>query len=163
VCNSNIIGNSTAAVGTVPGILVSAGTSDFQITGNRFSRRGATSSHSIDIAISVGASANYIVSGNILDGYVTSPLLDGGTGVNAIVEGNIGIPLGLAYATVGASPYTYTAGHKPETLYIIGGTVSAVSTLGQTMFSSTDRTIPLQPNQAVTVTYSVAPALVSVR
>ncbi len=72
---------------------------------------------------------------------------------------NIGAVLGFYDITVGASPYTYTAGPAPETVYINGGTVSSVASGAHTLFGGTDKTVSLMPFQALTVTYSSAPAM----
>jgi hypothetical protein len=56
---------------------------------------------------------------------------------------------------------TYTNGSSPATLYVKGGTVSSIATGSgpTTLATSTDKAIPLAPNQAV-ITYSSAPTLV---
>jgi hypothetical protein len=74
-------------------------------------------------------------------------------------------PVGLSVITVGASPYTYTAGASPETVYIQGGTITEVSRGGAFIIANTTPpagqsiTVPLPPRGSVTVTYSVAPTM----
>ncbi len=61
--------------------------------------------------------------------------------------------------TVGASPFTYTAGSTREVAYIFGGTVSTVQKNGHTLAQSSPCTVPLDPGQGVTITYSVLPTV----
>jgi hypothetical protein len=65
---------------------------------------------------------------------------------------------GVSAVTVGASPWTYTnADHSIEALYIKGGTVSAVTKNSAAIFAQSNVSVLLNPGEAVTVTYSVAP------
>ena len=77
------------------------------------------------------------------------------------VRGNWGYnPVGISAITVTASPFTYQAGFTPETVYIVGGTVSNVTRSGSSLVSSShDYQIQLEPKQSVVVTYSVAPTM----
>ncbi len=82
------------------------------------------------------------------------------------ITGNIGWnPVGVSSVAVGASPFIYSAGPQPETLYIFGGTVSSLAVdsnsggafpLG-TGFNS--GTIHLGPNEAVKITHTGAPSV----
>jgi parallel beta-helix repeat protein len=96
------------------------------------------------------------VTGNLTAGISTA------SGANVI--GNTGYnPVDTTAITAGASPYIYTAGSSPETLYILGGTVSnirdTISTV--TLATATSDTLPvtidLAPNQSITITHTVAP------
>lgn len=91
-----------------------------------------------------------------------NPLLTTGNATIAagdlVVRGNTGYGnVGTAQVTVGASPWVYTAGHQPETLYLRGGTITTVVKGGQTILSGGVAAIPLLPGQTATVTYTVAP------
>jgi hypothetical protein len=68
-------------------------------------------------------------------------------------------PLGVAAISVGASPFTHTAGDTPEVIYIRGGTVSDVSKNSITIFAATNCTVHLGPGESVVVTYSVLPTM----
>jgi len=70
-------------------------------------------------------------------------------------------PVGPATISVSASPYTYTAGNTPETVYISGGTVSSVTKGGVTLASATGTQVQMQPGDAIVVTYSSAPTMVT--
>lgn len=72
-------------------------------------------------------------------------------------------PQGVAAITVTASPFTYTAGISPETVYIRGGTVSNITKSGTSLFVATNCTVGLGPNQSIVVTYSAAPTMVTDR
>lgn len=64
-------------------------------------------------------------------------------------------------ATVGGSPFTYTAPSAGHVL-VSGGTVSAISlTRGRTTIATgmTSGFVPVSAGDAVTVTYTVAPAV----
>jgi hypothetical protein len=79
-------------------------------------------------------------------------------------RGNVGYNnQGTAAISVGASPYTYTAGNTPEAVYISGGTVSNVSKNGNTIFAGSPATVWLDANEQLTVTYSVTPTMVKDR
>lgn len=78
----------------------------------------------------------------------------------AIVRNNPGYnPVGASAIPVTASPMTYTAGPSPETLYVKGGTVTAITKGGVSLAATTNQGIQLAPNQSVVITYSVAPTM----
>jgi hypothetical protein len=68
-------------------------------------------------------------------------------------------PRGPAAITVGASPFTYTAGNSDEEVYIYGGTVSSIVRGGVTLATSTNSRVFVPANGSVVVTYSVAPTM----
>lgn len=65
--------------------------------------------------------------------------------------------------SVGASPFTYTAGNTPENIYVTGGTISSITknSIGLSASVTGDITIPLLPGQSIIVTYAVAPTMVA--
>lgn len=103
---------------------------------------------------------NYYADNDVTNN-VTSNVFDGGgsggTGqTSAVYRHNPGYnPVGVSAVTVGASPWTYTAGNSPTTLYLSGGTVSGVTKGGVAL--PTSGAYALDPHDAVTVTYSAAP------
>ncbi len=104
--------------------------------------------------------ANNLISNNDLldDGYTIGVLSD--LGANNIILYNRGYnPVGVVAIIVGGSPFTHTAGASPETIYITGGTVSLIVKGAITLFTATEKTVELQPYQAVVVTYSVLPTM----
>ncbi len=123
---------------------------------------GKTTSNTILINNAGTVSGNE-VKDNILDPGATSPVISdpGGSASASIITGNTGFnPQGPSSITVGASPYTYTAGPSPEMVYIRGGTVSLIVKSGVTLFTSTEQSVRLEPNQSVVVTYSSAPTMI---
>jgi len=60
---------------------------------------------------------------------------------------------------VEASPFTHTAGNRPETVYIKGGTVTNITKDGRSIFTNTDKTIDLDPFHVIVTTYAVAPTI----
>lgn len=83
-------------------------------------------------------------------------------GSNNVVENNKGDAGrgGNAYITVGASPYTYTAGPRPEYVSIFGGTVSQIALSSVNVGFTSNRSVMLAPGQSVTVTYSSVPFMI---
>lgn len=70
-------------------------------------------------------------------------------------------PQGVAAITVTASPFTYTAGPTPEYVTIDGGTITTVVKNAITLYSFGGTAarcgVWLEPGEAVTITYTVAP------
>ena len=86
-------------------------------------------------------------------------LTDSSSGGNNRVMNVIGYnPVGVSSITPGASPYTYTAGTSPETVYVYGGTVSDITQGGVTLATSPAQ-FQLGPNESIVVTYTVAPTM----
>jgi hypothetical protein len=98
-------------------------------------------------------------------GIVAYNTLSGDTAPNMVGTGlrwygNKGLqPQGVASITVGASPFTYTAGVTPEAVYISGGTVSSVAKNSRTIFTASPATVYLEPREAIVVTYSALPVM----
>ena len=84
----------------------------------------------------------------------------GGVDVSGLkMERNLGYnPVGASVITPGASPYTYTAGCSPETVYVSGGTVSSI-TKGGLNFGLTSGPFNLEPGESIVVTYTVVPTM----
>jgi hypothetical protein len=151
---------------TSTGIRAANGTTDFVITGHRagtIAGRGANG----DYGIRVTAHANdrYVISGCNVIGNTAGGILDLGTGTNARVTDNLGYngTETAAGVAVGASPWSYTAGHTPETMYFAGGTLSEIRVDGALVQNTTAATIVLVPNQVMQVTYSSAPTVMRKR
>ena len=65
--------------------------------------------------------------------------------------------------SVGASPWTYTAGATPEAISVNGGTVAQISIQGVPLFTQTNQLFILQPNQSAVIIYSSAPTVRSLK
>ena len=112
------------------------------------------------IVVNAGTYDTYSIIGNTASGLTGEAIVDAGTSSTARVVSNIGYnPVGQSTFTAGTSPYTYTAGHSDETVYIRGGTVSSIVQGANTLFSSTDKSVHLGPNESVVITHSSAPIL----
>ena len=130
------------------------------IQGNVCRAGVATNKPRYAIGIDSYGKYNYIVNNDLYnDGFGSGVVNDGG--VENIFRNNRGYnPVGLASITVGASPFTYTAGGSPETVYISGGTVSDISKGGTTIFTDTGHSIELEPHESIVITYSAAPTMI---
>jgi Pectate lyase superfamily protein len=163
ITDSAIHNNSVVGSGTANGITVAAGVSRFIVSNNRIGKDPTlgTNNQGFGVAVATGGSDIYSIVGNVCGTQnVTSCVSDAGTGTTARVRDNIGYnPIGPSAITVGASPFTYTAGHTPETVYVQGGTVSNISHNGTQVFAQSNATVHLEPNETVSVTYSVLPAM----
>lgn len=102
---------------------------------------------------------NTVVSNNLL--YTMSVgYINGSGGTGCVIRNNKGDTfLGVSSISVTASPFTYTAGARPEQVSIFSGTVSNISVSGTTVASSTNCSVHLSPYQSMVVTYSVAPTM----
>ena len=147
------------------GIRAASGTSYFTITGHRAGNLAGRGANNVGITVDAAASDYYAISGCNLWGNTSVGISDAGTGVNAVVTNNAGYngTLAAAGATVGASPWTYTAGHTPEAIYFAGGTISAISLDGSVVQNTTGSSIVVPPNQQVVTTYSVLPTVIRKR
>ena len=114
-----------------------------------------TQKYGIDI-YNANCDANIIL-GNDVRGNLTAGIHNAGTGT--IIRNNPGYnPVGIASISVGESPFTYTAGASPESVYVSGGTVSSI-TKGGNNFGLTSGVFELEPYESIVVTYSVAPTM----
>ena len=133
----------------------------FNIEGNTLTAFSAAGT-----GITVGAASQRgVVSGNIVQTYTTGISNLSGT-ANFVIRDNIGYnPVGPASISVGASPFIYTAGASPETVYVSGGTVSSVTfdknggTLTTIACSASPCVVELGPFEQSKVTYTAAPTM----
>lgn len=166
IYNNKIDGNNvTNTAGVVAGVNIAGGAQSFKVIGNTIGNNTAlfAGHQKYGIAVGAGASNNYIITDNDVRNNETLGIVDNGTGTNAIVRDNLGYKLGRSVVTPPASTVTYQAGHTPETIYLSGGTVSAVKipdNVGSTVFTATPCTLHLEPNETMSITYSSAPTMV---
>lgn len=69
------------------GILVQANRSDFVVTGNDLGQPGSWGTNTTSVEVQAGTSDDYIIAHNRING--SGAVLDGGTGANKLVSGNI--------------------------------------------------------------------------
>lgn len=170
VSDNHVFNNGTAGVvGKQTGIIVGAGVAgntvnNWRISRNRiFDNQGTkTQQLAIEIKGTLAAVTNVDIENNTVTGNATNPAIAlSGTYSNVKIRNNTGYnPLGTLAITVGASPFTYTAGTSSETVYVDGGTVTSITKNGQTIATSTGRNIHLEPNESIVVTYTAAPTMV---
>ena len=152
---NNSIGNNTGN-----GITIGAGASNFAIQNNQIGTGSFFGPNANGIVLSAGATDNFIITDNNVRGNTGAAISNAATGTNARIESNLGYnPVGIFGITVTASPFTYTAGASPETVFINAGTVSLVTVNGVGVFQQTNCTVRLEPFQSVVVTYTVAPGM----
>lgn len=145
------------------GIYVAPATTRFYVRGCiSYNGQGLTPSQQYGIYVDTGASNFYEITHNDLQNNVAGTLLDGGTGSTKHVHANLGYnaPASVVTPTVGASPYTYsnTKG-TPQLVVVTGGTVSAITIFGVTVYTTTGHDFILPPGQSATITYSSAPTV----
>ncbi len=163
-CNSGnhvIVGNEMfkccAATSNTESVVHIGANTGTLVVGNRvYSDSAATWQYAVQMD---GGGNNNLVATNILLAGLTGTVNP--AGANSVVANNIGYnPQGVAAITVTASPFTYTNNDSvPETVYISGGTVSAVAKNSITVYATTNVGVFLMPGEAVTVTYSSVPTM----
>lgn len=128
-----------------------------QIAQTNASFGGNTPSYGILVASGTvgGTAAGFILTSNRATGtilnYAWPPVATG------YVAGNIGLPSATSAIAVGGSPFTYTAGPQPETLYMYNGTIAAVTQNGVQVCGVGGCTVDLAPGEAATIFYTVLP------
>lgn len=179
VISANLI-NGAAIFATAVGIQVSSSSSNISIVGNSIlnCHTGITgSANGFNIAdniincalggtptgIVLGNCQNGVVIGNVLLNLTTK--LTFGTSDSVAIVNNYGYnPVGISTPAPPASGATYTAGPTPEDIYIRGGTVTAISLAGTTIFTSTTIadvvSFRLAPHGTFAMNYSVAPTMI---
>ncbi len=156
VSNNTIKDSSVETNNTYSGVLLSNTSAHNKVSDNILNET-ATNKAARNIYETGTANNNEIVHNKVAGG-VTA--LIAASGNATVVKDNPGYnPVGISTITPGASPYTYTAGASPETIYIYAGTVSDVSIGGSTVATASPTQVELPPNTAVVVTYSSVPTM----
>jgi len=165
--NGNEFGSSASFTGTTA---VSIGTTTAGATGTI--QGNDIFAFSTGITLAAGA-LGCAVMGNTINnaaGHGTTIIVNNSSSITNWIASNPGYnPVGPSAIGVGASPFTYTAGATPETVYVIGGTVTVVTfdknggTLGVVAASSASAilngTFELGPWDQIKVTYGSAPSM----
>jgi hypothetical protein len=151
----------TSGSGVAHGLVIATGTPRVKVIGCTAGNGLYTGEQGRGIFINNDCT-DVIVADNDLTGNKDGALVVG-TGVTGVIRDNRGYQPGMTTPSVGASPYTYTAGPLYESVYVTGGTVSEIAVGGEAVFSSTDKVIVLAPGQSVVITYSSAPTVRSMR
>lgn len=155
--NSRIAGSNVAS-----GLFFAGNANNTTVLGCTFRNTYFAGTQKYGIEISNGCGQLTITNNNV-QGNGTAGISLGSSLAGCVIDNNIGYnPVGGSVILVGASPFTYTAGPSPETIYISNGTVSLIVTQAVAAFTSTNKTVQLGPNESVQVTYSVIPDMIKV-
>ena len=158
-----VVGNAYYGLGTTADIGFAIDSSDnANIVGNAIASAttGATT-----IAVMIGSSAsNVVVQSNNLSGTFSNPSIAVGGGATHLrVLDNLGFnPVGAAPLSPGASPWSYTSGVSPQTIYLSATTsINSVSYGGQAILpvptsASASFAVQLDPNETIVISYSGA-------
>jgi hypothetical protein len=166
----HVFANSYVSPGTNHGLNIAAGAGNIRVHGGTYAQSAPlpgsapANTQGYGILIQAGAGDNIMIESAVVTPNIAGGISNGATGTSNVIRGNLGYnPIGQSSISVGSSPYTYTAGASPETVYIRGGTVSDVKVGGTTVATASPVSLTLYPNQAITVTYSVLPTMVADR
>jgi parallel beta-helix repeat protein len=155
--------NSQQASVTYSGIRLDNYVTGVRVVNNRSGDCILTATNKQKYGVTLGSLGTdfLVVTGNDLRDNTTGALDNSSPGTNNIITGNIGVtPSGITAITVGPSPFTYlNKDGTAEALYISGGAVSSVVKNDVMLFTMSPCTVYLEPSEAVTVTYSVAPTM----
>lgn len=159
--NLNFYNNGRSSSGNKWGLEIGPGSaSNIFVKNNSFinsTRYPGTNQKGITIA---NGASNVTLEGNDVSQLGAFTTINPGTGSSHIIRNNKGYnPIGASAISVGASPFTYTAGYTPETIYITGGTVSSIAKNSITLFTATEKSVNLEPGESLIVTYSAAPTM----
>lgn len=152
-CTDNVFTNTYAYNCTGSGVYVTTGSAR-----NNFSN-SSTNNNGFGLAI-LSTAATTTFSGGSMTGNTTA-VSNTATGTGNVIRNVTGYnPVGPAAVTTSASPFTYTAGASPETLYYSATTgISAVKqgTVGilpAAIGANIPLTTELEPGQSVVITYT---------
>jgi hypothetical protein len=150
--------------GVISGNLISGGTTciNLNAAANHTSISGNNLSNA-QYGVNFGSAPNTHLGVNMIHS-MSLGTVTGTPGAGSVIDANMGdgARSGAAYPVVGASPFTYTAGARPELIAVTGGTVSLITISGVNISFSTDVTFVLPPNTSAVFTYTVAPVIVMV-
>lgn len=163
---SNLCKNNGLTTGTAKlkaGILVdgTGATGYVRVRFNTCYDDQGTQKQTYGLIVNATAVTNANISSNDFRNNLTGAInITGGATITGFITDNKGYnPIGISAVVVGASPYTYTNGTSPTTLYISAGTVTSLVKNGVNVgFVAGD--VLLQPNEALVVTYAVLPTII---
>lgn len=119
------------------------------------------------IGVSAGGSGDYLsLIGNDMRGNISAAFASTNVGTHNRVQENLGLnPIGSVSVALGPSPWTYPASAYGETAFVKGGRISSIAINGMRRFSAAGSplVIPLEPNDVMVITYTVAPTMMVYR
>jgi hypothetical protein len=160
-----IYNNSLVGVGLKDGVYVAGSgtvTIDGGLIGKDTTLPAYTEPQKCGVDLDAAFNGTLVMRGVDLRGNQSFALSDNGlTAAGSSVTNCPGYnPKGAAMQTLGASPYSYTAGLSPENIAIYGG-AGVVSTLagGTVIGNQSPCGFTLQPRQAVSIAYATVPLM----
>lgn len=141
--------------------IISGGTTNIAVNPSSNNTRisNNTLSHG-QYAINLSTATNtHVVSNSINNMSVGQFAGTGGSGTTIQNNNGDSVVGSSSFIPVTASPFTYTAGRRPEYISIFSGTVSNIQFGGNSLGFATNRSVMLAPNQSITVTYSSPPTM----
>jgi hypothetical protein len=159
---NTIINNGAGGSGiTTCGVAFEAAVARLSMMGNDIYDNGAgTQTYAIGVNTSIAVTGAWIFGNNFKNNATGAiNLIGGGTITGTIASNNGYNPVGASSGGVGASPWTFTAGNSPGTLYISSsGTITAVTQNGTSIFTQAlttqDFIIPFNAGDVIIVTYT---------
>jgi len=151
--------------GFTQGIRVDVNSGRLTIADNGCWDAGSPKTQTFGIQLSAGTTVtDGDLHGNHVHGNATGGLNLAASFVRCHVTGNAGhVPPAPIVITPAPSPWTYTAGHLPEVIYLRGGVVTSVVKAGRQLAASSPASIVLRPGEQITTTYSAPPSVVADR
>ena len=160
--NPDIYSNSAAATGTYSGVAIGPYSDSVKFSMGEIGRTppGFSNQHSYAIELQSGFAGVLTVNGTKMRG-VSGVVLQTGTAAigSGISQAEGFNPQGTALQTVGASPYTYTAGLSVENVNLYGGTGVVATVNGVPVANVSPCAFTLAPRQPVTITYITVPTM----
>lgn len=125
ISNCTVAQNSQSTPAALPGVLVDAGVSKWQINGGVFGPADGSpvdlNTQSYGIQVAAGASDNYSIVGAYIPVNATGSLSDAGTGTHKVIANNLGIDSGAVPTVASATTITLPASNPPV-VYLTGTT-----------------------------------------
>lgn len=132
ISNCTVAQNSRTSSGTFPGLLVDAGVSKWQVNGGIYGPADGSPSNlntqSYGIQVAAGASDNYSIVGTYIPANATGSISDSGTGVNKVINSNLGVD--NAAPPVVASATTIALDTTDQPVINITGTTTVTGITG---------------------------------
>jgi hypothetical protein len=172
IVNPTMAGNGSSSVGSYYDILLKSNNKSFSLVSGTlgYPQQSFPQREAYCIGVDTNYAGTLKIDAVTVKGCINGPIAFGTNvvfGAGSSIERNPGInPLGMSTVTVGASPFSYTAGYSHETLIISGGTNLVAGVGGIQVLNSTSAcvlgtcSISLDPLQVVQITYTVAPTIV---
>jgi hypothetical protein len=162
--NPLIYNNSLAGVGAKDGVYVKGSgtvTIDGGLIGKDTTLPAYTEPQKCGIELDPAYTGTLVLRGVDLRGNQSFALFDsGGTATGSSVTNCPGVnPRGTNLQTVGASPYSYTAGLSPEAVNLYGGTGVVSTVNGVAVANTVPAAFTLQPRQTVSISYATLPTM----